>query len=157
MYGITDIAEPLQHRSKNLQTENCRLDNDMHLRKILHIIQQSYCRIDLMLLGHNLNLLEIIHSTTFWDHAPISIHLEFAEEWSREWAWRLNENLLDDVGVEAQVFQTLQAYKTSRRRCQRGLSEMFIRLRLEANEWPKRKDQGLRRRCRPISLNKFNS
>lgn len=51
-----------------------------------------------------------IEQITISDHAQITVSLLLPGSVTRNWSWRLNENLLDDVSVVAKVTETLTHY-----------------------------------------------
>lgn len=76
-------------------------------------VHRVYTRIDLLLVDQSsLELLadSTIDQITISDHAPVTITLNLPHMASRSWAWRLNENLLDDPRVVSGIEETLSHY-----------------------------------------------
>lgn len=51
-----------------------------------------------------------IENTTISDYAPITVTLALPLGTYRAWAWRLNENLLDDPLVVSKISEALKSY-----------------------------------------------
>lgn len=108
----------LKHFRKTIQshllTDSWRTlhpsDHDFSYYSKVHDV---YTRIDHIFV--DCNILELLQSASIGtisisDHAPVMVAFTIPSGMQRAWTWRLNDNLLDDAVVMAEVADTLSHY-----------------------------------------------
>ncbi|CAH2278107.1 Hypothetical predicted protein [Pelobates cultripes] len=107
----------INHTLKTLRLVDCWRTLNPLDREYTHysIIHKRYSRIDFLLLQQEA-LIRLrrasIHTATWSDHGQVSIDLESPLIRPTKTTWRLNDSLLTDLPLRAQVTDTLQTYFT---------------------------------------------